>query len=237
MFRGSHRFWRLFAGFASSTAAFGQASPASSEFWPEIQIYAPLTNSTQILGVASTHNNQDDPYSEVKLGAYLQADLHRFKPVLFRRISDVNDPREKRLSVRVGYSFHASFDTAPPKREHRLEAQDMVRWSFPLGILNSNRNRFEFRFVNGAYSFRFRDEWQVERDFRILGKPVSVYVSAEGFFDSKYNTISRWRYRGGFVVPLGKLRSLEPYYTRQKSRAPPQPVLNAAGLTLSIYLP
>jgi hypothetical protein len=206
------------------------------QLWPETDFSWDLNPSTRLIFVTAATRNRDEPYSEVELGAYLDIYIPRIHPLLFHRISSVDKSRIERFAIRLGYRASRSFDTTPAKSENRLQSDATFRSALPLGFLASDRNRFEFRFVNGVYSWRYRNEGKTERDFRVLGKTIIGYLSAELFYDSQYNEISRWRYSGGIVIPLGKLVTVEPYYTRQASRVPSQPQLNALGLTVNIFL-
>jgi hypothetical protein len=103
-------------------------------------------------------------------------------------------------------------------------------------MLFTDRNRGEFRFVNGGYSWRARDQLKLEKDIRIDGYALTEYVSAEAFFDSKTQAVDRFRYVAGAVFPLRKQITIEPYLMRQNSLESNPRFVNAIGLRLSLFL-
>jgi hypothetical protein len=221
----------LLSGFAPACADAEDKLP----FWPEADAFVKLSPNTRFLIMTAATDNRDEPKSKWEVGAYLDIFVPRFRPLLFRRISELDESRRQRLAIRTGYRFSHTWGTDPPQIEHRIVTDATFRWVLPHHILNTDRDRFEFRFVNGAYSWRYRNQFKVSRDFSMRGIALVPSVSAEGFYDSQYQTVSRYRYEAGVTLPFRKIWSLEPYYARQKSRVPSQSSTNAIGLTLDVY--
>jgi hypothetical protein len=111
----------------------------------------------------------------------------------------------------------------------------------------SDRNRQDFRFVNGDFSFRYRNRVTLEREFQLSKRTITPYGSAEIFYDSRFDTWNRNRLTLGIQITLRRglplITLIDPrrqlkldlFYTRQNdSRSQPHHI-NAAGVTLSVY--
>lgn len=116
-----------------------------------------------------------------------------------------------------------------------------------MAILLSDRNREDFRFVNGKFSFRYRNRVTLEREFRLFKRSVTPYGSVEVFYDSRFEVWNRNRLTAGMQIQVKRgfpwLRELQPrkqvilelYYTRQNdSRSQPNHV-HAIGATLVLH--
>jgi hypothetical protein len=204
----------------------------STNFWPEADIYDRLNSHARLLLFSRYTTESDTVGQSLALGTYVDLFVPRFKPVLFRRISVLDDARAKRITVRAGYRYVLAKTT-----EHRLSVDATLRWALRRSFLMSNRQRFEFRFIQGAYSWRYRNEVKLERDFELAKHPISPYLAAEVFYDSRYATISRWRYIGGVLITLNNRWAIEPYYTRQVTKQPNLLLTNAIGLKVSFFGP
>ena len=203
--------------------------------WPEADVFVKLSPQTRLVFSAEANDNRDEPKSKWIVGGYFDLFVPRFKPVLFRRISELDESRSQRIAIRAGYRFSHTWGTEPAQIEHRLVTDATLSWDFLEQILFSDRSRFEFRFVDGVYSWRYRNRMKISRDVSIKGTPFVPFISAEGFYDSQYRTISRYRYEAGVTFPLGKVWALEPYYARQRSRVPSESFMNFYGLTVQAY--
>ena len=111
----------------------------------------------------------------------------------------------------------------------------------------SDRNREDFRFVDGEFSLRYRNRVTVEREFHVLReRTVTPYVSGELFYDTRYGIWNRNRYAVGVQTSLrpgGVLKMLLPkrqiildvYFMRQTDSRSDLPHVNALGAALSFY--
>jgi hypothetical protein len=102
--------------------------------------------------------------------------------------------------------------------------------------------------VDGNFSFRYRNRLTAEKEFRLAGRPITPYGSAEIFYDSRFNTFNRYRFASGVQIALRRIRSDEPlllilrkervldiYYLRQEdTRSAPRHV-NAIGISFAIH--
>jgi hypothetical protein len=227
--------WRLvcfvaLAAAFSSVAHAQQDSDTAKQFWPEVDIYVPLNKKFQLFFLATTTKAEETKENtEGQIGAHIDYHPHR------------------KIILRTGYRYGFSLGSSDPFKEHRIIFEQTLRQPLPLKVLLSDRNREDLRWVNGEFSARYRNRVTLEREFKVLNRPVTPYGSAEVFYDSRFNTWNRNRFavgaqiafkRGAPLISLihpKKQFVLDIYLMRQNdSRSQPSHV-NALGMAFSIY--
>ncbi|HEU0253851.1 MAG TPA: DUF2490 domain-containing protein [Pyrinomonadaceae bacterium] len=208
-----------------------QSSETRDELWPEIDIYIPINDKYRLLFTASGSRARETRENfEVQLGAHLDYFFN------------------ERVSFRVGYRHGFSPAEDDPFSEHRIVTEQSIRKKFRRSILLTDRNRQDWRWVNGDFSFRYRNRLTAEKEFRIRERPITPYGSAEIFYDTRFSTFNRYRFAAGVQIALRRIRSREPlllilrqervldiYYLRQEdTRSDPKHV-NAIGISFSIH--
>lgn len=216
---------------AFSSGARAQQDPETvKQFWPEVDIYVPLNEKFRLYFLfATTKAEETKENTEGQVGAHIDYHLNG------------------KVSLRTGYRYGFSLGGSDPFKEHRIVFEQTLRQPLPLDVLLSDRNRQELRWVNGEFSARYRNRVTLEREFKVLNRPLTPYGSAEAFYDSRFKTWNRNRFAVGAQiafkrgVPLISLIHpkkqfvLDVYVMRQNdSRSQPRHV-NAAGLALNIY--
>src|ERR1044072_891652 len=169
--------WRLVC-FVVLASAFGSGAPAPQEFetalqfWPEVDLLVPLNEKFRLFFLATTTKSEETrENTQGQLGAHLDYQLH------------------KQVSLRTGYRYGFSLgDSSDPYKEHRIIFEQTLRQPLPLDVLLSDRNREELRWVNGEFSARYRNRVTLEREFKVLNRPVTPYGSAEVYYDSRFDT-------------------------------------------------
>jgi hypothetical protein len=138
-------------------------------------------------------------------------------------------------------------DTDEPYKEHRVLTEQTLRKLLPGELLLSDRNREDFRFVNGDFSFRYRNRVSIEREVDLFkGRTITPYVSAEIFCDTRTSAWNRNRFAVGFQQSLrrGPLRKmllpkrqviLDLYFMRQNDSRSDTQHVNAVGAALAFY--
>ena len=227
--------WRLvcFVALAvafSSGARAQQDSDTVRQFWPEVDFYVPLNEKFRLFFLATiTKNEETRDNTEGQVGAHIDYHLNR------------------KVSLRTGYRHGFSLGGDDTFKEHRIIFEQTLRQPLPLEVLLSDRNREDLRWVNGEFSARYRNRVTLEREFKILNRPVTPYGSAEVFYDSRFQTWNRNRLavgaqiafkRGAPLISLihpKKQLVLDVYLMRQNdSRSQPSRV-KAVGIAFSIY--
>jgi Protein of unknown function (DUF2490) len=226
-----------FVALVFAAACCAQAPPenTSTQFWPEVDFYWKFATHLRLVEIAQSDRQLDEPYTQPQFTTRLDIFVPRFRPLLFPRLVQTNDERMQRITIGIGYLYGHSLHTERTKIENRAFAEITLRWALLERILLSNRSRFEFRFVNGVYSWRFRDRVRLERDLSLHGHPFTVYISAESFYDSDPGDWNRFAYKSGLVIPFAKCFEFEPYYQRQVTLNTTPRNVNGIGAVLHIY--
>lgn len=218
------------------TAAFGsgvhaqQDSEIVKQFWPEIDVYVPLNEKFRLFFLATTTKAEETKdNTEGQVGAHIDYRLNR------------------KISLRTGYRYGFSLGGSDPFNEQRIIFEETLRQPLPLEVLLSDRNREDFRWVNGEYSARYRNRVTLEREFKVINRALTPYGSAEVFYDSRFDTWNRNRLAVGIQIALKRgapLMSLlhpkkqfvlDVYLTRQNdSRSQPSRV-KALGMAFNIF--
>ena len=198
------------------------AQETENQFWPEVDVFVRLSGKTRFFLVGSATRNRDiNAFSDGQLGGYL--DFYVFPLFLGkdRRVGrrDKDESRTRSLMIGAGYLLDR---TAPENRDrsivHMPTIEAHMRMEAPGKILLSDRNRSDFRIVNGDYRPRYRNRIKGERPFTIGRVDLNPYSSFEVFYDWHSKRVDRLRYSAGMEWTLTRHVTLEGYYMRQHNR-------------------
>ena len=221
------------AGLAPSRAA-AQDPTTAGALWTTAEAHAQLRSDIRLLVLGQSKSGTDYFYQQWNAGAGLDYQLKRFA----RRQSMEFDPdRQRQLTVGAGYEYLRTTESGTPSSENRIIAGLTARVQLPSGLLLSDRNRFEFRWVDGNYSSRYRNRASLNRPTQLNGIRFTPYVSAEFFYDWAKNSWNQERYAVGIEWPYESLFKLSTYYLRQNCPTCSPAHLNVLGLTLQYFLP
>ena len=220
----------------SSQATRAQEPTTPKEFWPEIDVYIHLKPKVRLYFAGTISRSVEDGEGrntqayEAQIGAHID-----YIP-------------NEHVILRTGYRFGSAVgSTSDPFKEHRFLTEQTLRKLLPGDLLLSDRNREDFRFVNGDFSFRYRNRVTVEREFHLFRKrAITPYVSGEIFYDTRTGVWNRNRYSVGVQLSLrrGQLMKmllpkrqgiLDLYLMRQNDSRSETPHVNALGAALSLY--
>ena len=121
------------------------------------------------------------------------------------------------------------------KREHRIILQATPKYIPGAGVLVQDRNRVEFRWNDGTYDFRYRNELTIDRPFKLSAFRFTPYAAGELFWDRNHHSWNQNQYAFGVQLPYKKRLMLDTYYLRQNCTTCNQDPLNVFGLTLNLY--
>jgi hypothetical protein len=222
----------IFTACIWNSPAAGQS--ASGEFWPELGIYIQQGQLLRIEFVDSFSSNPSTHDWQGNFTVYVQTAL---KPVFRRELRDQPDVyRNKYLTFRTGYRYRTSLTPGQSSSENRGIIELTSRYLLPWQLVVSDRNRGEFRFIKGqAFSTRYRNRLQLERDIKHGSFVCTPYVYDEIFYDTRYDQWTPNRYAFGIELPVGPHVVLEPYYLRQDGNRSNPPHVNALGFKLNLY--
>ena len=210
----------------------GRASAQTFQFLPEVDTYFKINSNVRLVFQAKETRESGDP-TQAEIGPSIEFIL---KPLL--RLKDVtafdlDDAKSRTLQLAVGYRYVPSPDKPATQR-----LEPVLTFHFPLfaGILLSDRNRGDLDWSNNKFTWRYRNRVTLERRLKIHSYHPAPYLSAEFFYESKYNKWSTTALYVGCLFPLGKHAQLDPYYEHQNNTGkPPNQQLNQFGLVLNLY--
>jgi hypothetical protein len=215
----------------------------SHQFWPEIDVFVPLSDRTRLYLMATASRveqaqGQSGGMSrqDMQAGAHLDVTLTpTFRPDLV----EGDWQRNRYLWMRIGYRYGRSLgdteDTNPYREQRGIF--ELTGRTPPLagGLEYVTRFRWDARDVNDVNSNRYRLRLQVEKSLSYEGHAVVPYVNAEAFYDTRYDAWIRERYQAGVEILLNLNWRLEPSLTYQSdSRSAPERI-NALGLALKYF--
>ena len=213
------------------------ASPAESQSqslqaWPEVDTYLTLKSDVRVsFFAAATRENRQGTSAEV--GPNI--DFY-FKPLVkLTRITvfELDQSKNRLVMLRAGYRYMPSSNGAT---EHRGLLEATARYPLVKGVLLSDRNRVDFRFIDGEFAWRYRNRISAERALSIRSFHLIPYLRAEAYYDGNVHKWSRTAEAVGCIFPFRNRYELEPYYEHQNDTSnDPNRQVNAVGLVLSMY--
>lgn len=232
-----YRLWVfLFLVLTGSHPVKAQEPITKTEFWPEVDVYITVKPKVRLYLIGTISKSVEDGELRNAQGYEGQIGVH------------VDYIPNKHLILRTGYRYGTAVGSnTDPFKEHRLLTEQTLRKLLPGDLLLSDRNREDFRFVNGDFSFRYRNRVTFEREFHLFkGRNITPYVSGEIFYDTRYKTWNRNRLAVGVQQSLrrGPLRKmllpkrqviLDLYYMRQNDSRSEVRHVNALGAALTFY--
>ena len=145
---------------------------------PEADVHVELPDQLRILSFVGTEHAVDYAYGQWYVAAALG---YRLKPITRPHAENIDRDKEYSFLFGGGYEFLRTDQTGKVKKEGRIviEVTPGVR---PLPqLLLRDRNRVEFRWVNGTYSTTYRNMASAEVDSRIHDVRFTPIASVEMF--------------------------------------------------------
>jgi hypothetical protein len=210
------------------------AQAQSSEVWPEVSTFVKMTDRTRLYFLATTvKEGRDSTSAEIgpNVDFYLSPIRNRQRFAGFR----LDESKNRFLLLRIGYRYLPTFGGDDPD-ENRGVLEATARYPLVGGVLVSNRNRIDLRFVGGDQSWRYRNRITAERELSLGALRVNPYARFEVFYDSRVGRWSRTESVAGASFPAGRWE-LEGYYDYQHDTAgSANRTLHAVGAVVNLYL-
>ncbi len=216
--------------------ALAQNSGTEAQFWPEFDVYLKLSQSNRVFVMSSvTRSEFRGPYADGQTGVFF--DHYNF-PIFRKWANRSPDPaRGEILMLRGGYLFTKPRENSVASTENTFVFLGEGRFPLPGAILLTNRDRFDFRFIDGEFKSRFRPRLRVERTFKIGRILLNPYASVEGFYDFQLGLFRRFDFTGGIEWNINRHFVLEGYSTRvNDSRSTPR-FVEGTGIVAQFYFP
>ena len=203
---------------AAATENVRAQSETQTQFFPEVDTFFKLSDSSRLLAVESgtiaPEVSQENAY--VSLG-------------WDQRVTD-------RFSLRGAYRFQYTWGE-PVQRENRIQLSGDVQFPLAFRLLGDARGMVELRWINGQPSQRYRIRAGLQREVvGIFGKAHTFSGTAEVYYNT---TTDAWNYReytADISTLLSQKASLDVYYQRQDNTRSSPAHVNGIGLVLTLYL-
>jgi len=203
-------------------AADGARAQTSEEFWPELDTWVKLSEATRLLFTTDgTRDRDSGDRTNAEWAGYIDY-----------RYSD-------RIAFRAGYLYSNTPPEAPGEGhsvERRWVMDVSYNWKLNEATKLTNRVRADLRDIAGDSSYRVRDRLKVEYETHWGRQVVNPYGNIEAYYDSRYDTVSRYRLEIGATTPLSKDIEIDLYVGRQRDTEPGNKYVNGIGFTLNLYL-
>ena len=215
--------------------AAGQSSGSRNEFWPELNVYVNLNDKSRLYVEYSATSREDvGSYAEGQVGIFF--DFWTFPPLRSRLHRSFDASLSKLLMIRTGYEYSSPKNNSGASTVHTLREEVTPRVPLPGSFLLSDRNRVDFRWVDGGFTWRYRNRLRLERTIDIGRFAITPYVQAEAFYTVDQGRWTRTRGAVGAEFAITRRLVYELYYLRQNDRTAVPSRVNAIGMALQVYL-
>ena len=217
--------------FVGAVRTDGQDSSTVTELDPAVTVAIDLPKRFRFDLYAGREKSDEIASARDKIGVGISI---RLRPK-FKRLLDAADSDKQHLLV-LGtvYEYSKAAEADDISIEHRLMLDATLRYDFPKKFLLSNRNRLEFRWVNGDYHLRYRNRPALERSVKVYKRNITPYIATEVFWDQRHKKFNIFKFTGGVQVPVFRRTSLEFLYERQYCSTCATTNTNIFGLNLNI---
>ena len=221
-------------------AARGAAAGESSkELWPEVDLWLRLSPSWRLSMFVPIASNIETEYREGNI--VLQADYAWGKPrrLYTGRLLDKGRAENmEAMLLRWGYLGGKSLsDDGEAYEEKALLAEWHLRVPLKGRVLVSHRLRTDLRWLgeDSEFSTRWRYRVMVEKEVDHGRFSFVPYGNAEAYYDSRYDSVNRFRLIGGTSVAWSPRLALEGNITYQHDSRSSATDLYALNVILHVY--
>ena len=217
--------------FVAPAVLYAQTSNTVTEFDPGIVVAIDLPKHFRFDLYTGQEKSEELASARTKVGAGIS---FRVKPIFKRLLDDEDSDKQHLLVLGTAYEYSQASEQDQTSIEHRLMVDATLRYDLPKKLLLSDRNRFEFRWVNGDYHVRYRNRPALERSFKLYRRKITPYIAGELFWDQRYKKLNVYKFTSGVLVPIFRRTSLDFFYERQHCTTCSTTNTNIFGLNLNI---
>ncbi len=171
---------------SSVNAQSANSTDDDEQFWPDLTLRFNLNKKTTL-----------DFFATARLGRHVS---HFVAEQL--GVATAYRP-SKYLTVAANFRTVWGQPTATKSSfEKRLFFDVTPRLPLKKGFLLTDRNRIEFREINGVRSTRYRNRYQIEKAMKWGEKTFTPYISGENYYDSRYHEWGRKQLWTGVRIPF-----------------------------------
>ena len=212
--------------------AQSQASGTYGELRPELETHFQLRDNVRLLGFFESENGVDFDYRQLDTGLRLG---YQRKEITKPHLQNIDPDKEYTLLLGGGYEYLNTDQLGKTKYENRMMLAGTVGFRPLSPLLIRDRNRVEFRWDNGVYSTRYRNQLTVEYDILIHRFRLTPYAAAEVYYDGAHHSWDEEDYSAGVQWPYKRVLMLDTYYLRQNSSDSLPEYVNVFGVKLNFY--
>jgi hypothetical protein len=223
----------LWALFLTSECALAQDSSSQKQIWPEVGAYYRFNEKFRLYGMISgTRSNSE--YTDGTTGIYV--DYFALPWLKGRKFADLHDTTlVYYFSFRVGYSYSNAPHNDKKKEINILETETNSNFLLPFDITLMDRNRLDWRWVNGAFQPVYRPRFKFIRNFKTDYLTFDTYLWGEYFFYLNDHSQDRLRLTVGSDIKVSDNVDFEVYYLYQFQHLQGVEPLHAIGLQIDLY--
>ena len=219
----------IFSGAAYSAAA---QSTSSNELWPAVRANIDLHPRVGLQFYGERQNGEELPKAELKAGVKVS---YRVKPLFKHFLADIDTENQYLVTVAAGYEYIRKSKNGEPSNENRLIIDSTPRYAPGAGFLLLNRQRMEFRWIDGKYNFRYRLKVTVQRAFKVDRFRFTPYASGELFWDRNHHEWNQNQYAFGVQLPFKRRLMLDTYVLHQNCTTCVSDSVNVFGVSVNLY--
>jgi len=158
----------------------------------------------------------------------------RVKPILNLRLRDIDEDNDHFLVFGGGYEYLHTI-----RRGMLFVDHSIIAYATPhilvAGLLLSDRNRIESRWINGVYDFRYRNRVTIIRQSQVGTFRFAPYAYGEIFYNSIPDSWNQREYATGVQFPYRPHLMLDTYLLHESCTTCSHHSINMIGVTLNIY--
>jgi hypothetical protein len=220
--------------FLTAVVASGQVPPGQTvwEARPKLVSAVDLLPRTRLETWIEFQEGLDFSFHRWRTGGLID---RRLKPFLNLRLRDIDEDSNHFLAVAAGHEYLHTIDQGSLTIENRIIAQATPHIVLS-GITLANRNRTEFRWVNGVSSFRYRNRLTVIRQSQAGTFRFAPYAYGELFYNSTPHSWNQREYAAGVQFPYKSRLMLDTYWLHENCTSCSHGSENMIGVTFNLYL-
>ncbi len=185
-----------------------------------------------MLAFVGLKKGEEFPYQELNAGVGLG---YQWKTISKPHLENIDPDKEHVFVFGGGYERLQTLQSGTTSNENRMALQAVAAFRPISRLFLSDRNRVEFRWINGTYSTRYRNEVYGAYDLTFHKLRLSPYASAEAFYNGAVGAWNEEEYAAGVEWPYKRLLMLQTYYLRQNCTTCNPVHVNVGGLTLNLF--
>lgn len=218
--------------FLNGTIATGQTRDKEWEGRLKVVPAIDLLPRTRLETWIESQSSLDFPFQRWRTGGLLSK---RIKPILNLHLRDIDENFDNHLVVGGGYEYQRTVDSGTLKIDHTINAYATPTISV-AGLLLSDRNRTEFRWINGVYDFRYRNRLTITRVSQVRAFKFTPYAYGELFYNSNHRSWNHREYASGVQFPYKSYAMIDTYLLHESCTSCSHGSVNMIGVTLNLYL-